>query len=678
VAASEVALSGSARAPAGAWLIARRWWPLALIVAIGSYLRLADLGALGFRWDEDLSGLAVRAILEQGVPELPSGMVYLRGGLFSYLMAASAWLYGFSEFALRLPAALFGVALIVAGYAFAAGLFGRAAGLATAGLIAISFSDIEFSRYARFYSAFSVLYVVTLCAVWKFRVQAPSAAGGVLCVVLAILTLSVHDLGYSLALAFFYPLVLRGRSAWRTPREWTWPVTASAVLGVFYVGWREFQLTARTLPAFAQSDGLGAVASPEVGDFQRSFITLPDMPLLTGMLEHIPWLFLLLVVAAVAVALLTTVKLRSPLRDRVLIAVIATCAAVQLFNFALLGAFVLAFSKRTGVAALRSAEVLLAGALIAAIFAVWLVAVLVTGVELGAFETLTLRTAVRELLDYPHFYAFWGFPNEWPLAAAVASIGALVAFDRAAGRGDVASGFALLALAVPIVSNALFASPFELFRYNAAFSTMFFVFVALAFLHWRELISAWRPVRPRAFPRRSSAVLGTTMLVMLALAYDLNPLRGWLAVEREYSNDGPLYRAFGLPGYDDFKTTAAYVARHASPEDLIITPDSREYYNYLGRVDLWLRTDRYDDQSYIDEGGRRRDLYVGTPLVMTFAEFEIALATPNRTKWVLASSTTLADPQAPVAPAIRGFLRDAEHLVVYVGKDGNRKVYRFE
>jgi hypothetical protein len=651
---------------------------LALIVATGSYLRLADLGALGFRWDEDLSGLAVRAILEQGVPELPSGMVYLRGGLFSYLMAASASLFGFSEFALRLPAALFGVALIVAGYAFAAGLFGRAAGLATAGLIAISFSDIELSRYARFYSAFSVLYVVTLCAVWKFRVQAPSTAGGVLCVALAILTLSVHDLGYSLALAFFYPLVLRGPSAWRTPREWTWPVTASGVLAAFYVGWREFQLTARTLPAFAQSDGLGAVATPEVDDFQRSFLALPDMPLLVGMLERLPWLLLLLVVAAVAIALLTTIKLRSPLRDRVLLTVIAACAAVQLFNFALLAAFVLAFSKRTGVAALRSAEVLLAGALIAAIFAVWLVAVLATGVELGPFEPLTLRTAVRELLDYPYFYAFWGFPNEWPLAAAVASIGALVAFDRAAARGDAASGFALLALAVPIVSNALFASPFELFRYNAAFSTMFLVFVALAFLHWRELIPAWRPVRPRVLQRRSSAVLGTTMLVVLALAYDLNPLRGWLAVEREYSNDGPLYRAFGLPGYADFKTTAGYVARHASPDDLIITPDSREYYNYLGRVDLWLRSDRYDDQSYLGEGGKRRDLYVDTPLVMTFAEFEVALATPSRTKWVLAASTTLADPQAPVAPAIRAFLREAEHRVVYVGKDGNRKVYRFE
>jgi hypothetical protein len=38
----------------------------------------------------------------------------------------------------------------------------------------------------------------------------------------------------------------------------------------------------------------------------------------------------------------------------------------------------------------------------------------------------------------------------------------------------------------------------------------------------------------------------------------------------------------------------------------------------------------------------------------------------------------LSDPKAPVAPEIRSFLRSAEQNVVYVGLDGDRKVYRFE
>ena len=535
--------------------MAREWWALVLVVAIGAYLRLAHLGALGFRWDEDLSGLAVRAILEKGVPELPSGMIYLRGGLFSHLMAASASLFGFSEFALRLPAALFGIALIVAAYLFGAALFGRIVGLVTAALLAISFWDIDLARYARFYSAFSVLYVLTLYAIWQFRVKTPSTAGGVVCVALAVLTLSLHDLAYSLALAFFYPLVLAGPAAWRSVREWVWPVTSSAVLAGFYLGWREFVQQQRTLPALAESGaGLGATGR-EVDELKRSFIALPDMPLLTGMLDREPLFVVLLALVAVGAALFLAQRLGSPPRERILLAAIAACAALQLFNLALLGVLALAFFKRTGLPALRSAEVLSAGALIAVAFVAWVVASLALGLDVRPLEPISVRTVVRELLDFPYFYVFWGFPNEWPLAAAVASIGALVAFHRAARGRDAAAGFALLALSGPIVGNALFTSPFELFRYNAAFNTLFFVFVALAFVHWRELVPAWRPTLPRALSRQGVA-LGTTMLVLLATAYDLNPLRGWLALERQYSNDGALYRTFGVTAYSDFKTTA--------------------------------------------------------------------------------------------------------------------------
>jgi hypothetical protein len=394
------------------------------------------------------------------------------------------------------------------------------------------------------------------------------------------------------------------------------------------------------------------------------------------MLERAPLFIPLVALLTVGAALYLTRRFGSPTRERVCVALIAACAALQLFNLALLGTLVLAFAKRTGLPSLRSAEVLTAGALIGAAFVAWVVAVLAFGVDVSPLEPFTLRTVVRGLLDFPYFYVFWGFPNEWPLAAAVATVGALVAFHRAALGRDDAAGFALLTLAGPLVGNSLFSSPFELFRYNAAFNTLFFVFVAIAFVHWRELVPAWRPTLSRP-PRGAAAAAGTAMLVLLATAYDLNPLRGWLAVERAYSNQGAIYRTFGVTAYSDFKTTADYVARHAEPHDLIVTPDSREYYNYLGRVDFWLRSGRYEDQSYVD-GGTRRDLYVDTPLVATLPELQTALSTPNRTKWVLASSRVLADPKAAVSPDIRAFLRAQEQRVVYVGLDRDRKVYRFE
>jgi hypothetical protein len=654
----------------------REWWPLAAIVAFGAYLRLANLGALGFRWDEDLSGLAVRAILETGMPELPSGMLYLRGGIFSHLMAASAALFGFSEFSLRLPAALFGIALIPAGYVFAATLFGKRVALATAALIAISFWDIDIARYARFYSAFSVMYVLTLYAIWRFRVQTPSAAGGVLCIALAVFTLTLHDFAYSLALAFFYPLALRGPGAWRSPREWLWPVSAAGTLFVSFLVWRDYVLSARFVPAAEAAADAGA---PGV-EIDQSLIDLPDLPLLKGMLAELPWFVPLVALTAIGLALAAGRRFRSSHGEVAALALIAALAAVQLFNLALIGVLLLAFAKRTGLPALRSPEVIASIALIAVTFAAWLAAVLAAGIDINPLQPTTPRAIVRELLDYPYFYVFWGFPNEWPLAAAVASVGALVVFNWAAGPSNersAAGRFALLALAGPIVSNAMFEGPFELFRYNAAFNTLFFVFVAVAFVHWGELVAAWRPQRQWHSLSRPAAAFGTAALVLLAVMYDLNPVRGLLAIEREYANDGTLYRTFGMTAYSDFKTTADYVAQHASPGDLIVTPDSREYYNYLGRVDLWLRSDRYAGQSYAQDGVLR-DLYVGTRVVTTLEELKKALAKPNSTKWVLASSSVLERSQAAVAPEIRDFLLNAESHVVYVGRDRDRKVYRFE
>ena len=77
-----------------------------LVVAlmfIGFWLRFRCLGCLGFRWDEDLTSLAVKALLENGIPELPSGMIYLRFFPYQWLLAASALTFDFSEFSLRLP-----------------------------------------------------------------------------------------------------------------------------------------------------------------------------------------------------------------------------------------------------------------------------------------------------------------------------------------------------------------------------------------------------------------------------------------------------------------------------------------------------------------------------------------------------------------------------------------------
>ena len=83
------------------------WLLLTLIALVGLYLRVWHLGELGLHGDEDITTLAVRSILDHGYPLLPGGMVYLRALPFHYILAGSVSLLGMTEFALRLPAALF-------------------------------------------------------------------------------------------------------------------------------------------------------------------------------------------------------------------------------------------------------------------------------------------------------------------------------------------------------------------------------------------------------------------------------------------------------------------------------------------------------------------------------------------------------------------------------------------
>ncbi|MBN1236901.1 MAG: hypothetical protein JXB36_00295, partial [Gammaproteobacteria bacterium] len=372
-----------------------------------------------------------------------------------------------------------------------------------------------------------------------------------------------------------------------------------------------------------------------------------------------------------------------PVPDRLLLLAVAACCALQLFNLALLTLLGLAFVKREGLAAARRPDVLFAAGLIAVSFAAWIALAAGLGLAPGGMQGEGLKDTIRSLLDYPHFFVFWGYPREWPMLSVVAVIGGLYAFDRASRRTAVpppgearAAGFLLLALGTPLIVNGLFDTSFELFRYNVPFNSLYFTFVALALLRWREVVAAAAPAGRRLVPGARAAAAGTAALALLVLSFDLNPLRAWLVTQQDYRNEEPLYRAFDLERRPDFKTPAAYLASHAADEDTIIVLDSREYYNYLGELDYWVRTGVYESQTY-SRDGTLHDLYIGTPLLMSLAELKGVLEQPGRRKWLAASDSMLASTRA-VSDDIKQFIREQDEHVVYVGRDGTSKVYRFD
>ena len=148
-------------------LTAAQWAVAAFVLgltAVGLYLRLRFLGELGLdRYqDEDIMAVAVQGIREHGYPLMPTGMIYIRALPLLYMMAASTALFDFNEFALRLPPALFGTALIPLSYLLARRFLPVYGALLVVVLVCFSAWQIDVSRTARMYAPFSFFYVLAI------------------------------------------------------------------------------------------------------------------------------------------------------------------------------------------------------------------------------------------------------------------------------------------------------------------------------------------------------------------------------------------------------------------------------------------------------------------------------------------------------------------------------------
>src|SRR5574341_157640 len=134
---------------------------LVVLTVTGIILRINDLGSKTFWMDETIQTYAALGLMQQGIPVLPSGAIYSRGFLDTLLIAQSFKIFGVSEFAARLPSALFGILTIPLIY-----LTGKELGNKRVGIIAaflITFSEFEnfMNRDARMYSQLQFLYLLT-------------------------------------------------------------------------------------------------------------------------------------------------------------------------------------------------------------------------------------------------------------------------------------------------------------------------------------------------------------------------------------------------------------------------------------------------------------------------------------------------------------------------------------
>ena len=178
------------------------------VLCAGCMVRFHALGEPGLHGDEETMALAVRHILQDGRPILPSGMFYPRGLTELYLMALSASVFGLSEWALRLPSALCGVALIALTYSAGKRFLQPSWNLALAATVALLPDVIDYSQTARMYIFMlaCIAGFLTCIFAWERSDRLRWLVAAILALVLGI---DLHALSVTVVLVFLMPGLLQ-------------------------------------------------------------------------------------------------------------------------------------------------------------------------------------------------------------------------------------------------------------------------------------------------------------------------------------------------------------------------------------------------------------------------------------------------------------------------------------
>jgi 4-amino-4-deoxy-L-arabinose transferase-like glycosyltransferase len=180
--------------------------------------------------DESRLALAARGVLESGLPRLPSGWLYTRGLLVTYLTAPSFALLGETDFAARLPAVLAGTALIPVAYLLGREVGGRLGGLFVAALPAGHPSFVIWSRQAWFYAPYLLVFAAALLFILR-AARTGRDRDQLLAGLLVGLSAFAHELGLFLLLPLAAQIFLRLRRERRTPAAWRAPLASLALVG---------------------------------------------------------------------------------------------------------------------------------------------------------------------------------------------------------------------------------------------------------------------------------------------------------------------------------------------------------------------------------------------------------------------------------------------------------------
>ena len=599
---------------------------LAAIVIVGAVLRFWGLGDVGLhREDEDTSALPVLALLETGTSQFPTGMIYNRALAQTYLMAGSVWLFGNTEWALRLPSVLCGLALIVLGWQMGKRFLEPRWNLAFAAVLAFLPSLVLASQTARMY----IFLMASLAgfAILVFRWERTGKVSDYLwSLVVMWIAIQFHTLAVFASLLYFFPPLLHGDA------RRLWLAVAGVVMSVFAYDTVNDWLGQH----FPQSTVQGFAVRPPVAGPMASGLA-PGLPLV--------WLLAGAVLALVpAVFLALRVKDAWPRAVTGLLA-IASLVALLLPAFHLSALLMLA----TAVVALRFGERVWPGLIAVAIAAVVIAVAQVLRLQEAGVDSL--RNIIGLLVGRPSLFVYPRFAQYSWAAALLCLPLTLAALWRIAQKQSVPDVLLWLVLGgwLPLLAVGAFEwNPAP--RYTIV-TLLPMLLAATAALQWAT--QRWQ----RGMP----AVLGIAVLLLV------NPVvfaRTWNA---------------GYSLHPDHVGAAQFVlSQHPGPRDIIVAEDAIVQKYYLPRIDYWLMARESIIDFVRNYDGVFRDIYTGSRIIGNDADLQAVLDQPDRGAiYIIGSGENQEDGRRYMRGAqLHARLSSSEFPVVFTGRDGLTKVWR--
>jgi 4-amino-4-deoxy-L-arabinose transferase-like glycosyltransferase len=118
--------------------------------------------------DEGISLLAAQGVLQHGYPRLPSGFLYNRAYVPTYLLAGSISLFGWSDLGIMLPSLLMALGSVWLTARIGADVLGRPrAGLAAAALLVMLQAQTFYATSARMYMPLQGFTMLATYAAWR-------------------------------------------------------------------------------------------------------------------------------------------------------------------------------------------------------------------------------------------------------------------------------------------------------------------------------------------------------------------------------------------------------------------------------------------------------------------------------------------------------------------------------